>query len=226
MSDFNDNKSGQRQQSDPQKPLDHTQQEQDSSVPVSGEQPVVPVPPTDAENNEPNPPSQWQNQIPPQWPTGPQNQNGPQAPHVYYAPTNDPHGQYSPNKRAPQKILDPEQYELRRARNYILIANICGPVSLFVGGMLLAIIGLVFAILGFRKLSSLIKSNSSVSQIAKIIIRTAQISIVICAVAFILNAVTAYIMFPQILNMVQSGDYASLNAPSGNMPSGTSSTWG
>ncbi len=221
MSNLNQNQGVEGQQPEETQHVSETEQHQTAQTPATPKQPATP------QDNTPQPQSPWRQPMPPQWPTDNQPNQGPQPPQIPNAPGQDPNTQYSPNRHMPQPVyVVPEDQELRRARNYVLIANICGPVSLFIGGMLLAGVGLIFAILGMRKFNKLAQSNSAVSQVAKVMKRTSIISIVICAVAFALNAVTAYIMFPEIMNMVQSGDYGSLGGAPADSPSGATSTWG
>lgn len=211
MSDFNKNQGADEQQTE----VPQTNSPQDEH------------PDKSSSNNDQSQESQpWHIPMPPQWPTNDRDESQPNTPFQSEQNPETPQTQYSPNRRMPQQVLTPEQRELKSARNYMLVANICGPVSLFIGGMLLAGVGIVFAILAYRKFANLMKLNSSAGQIAKVMKRTATISIIICAIAFVLNAITAYIMFPEIMNIIQTGDYSSLSSVPGETPSGTTSTWG
>ena len=131
---------------------------------------------------------------------------------------NDGNHQFRPN------TLD--EQTLRSARSQTTFAFIAGPLSLFVGGMLLGTIGVICAFLANRKLHSLAQKTNETASIARGMLKTARTALVICLVAVALNAVSFAIMFPVIEQMLQSRDFASV---AGNMSAGTAagtSTWG
>ena len=131
---------------------------------------------------------------------------------------NDGNHQFRPN------TLD--EQTLRSARSQTTFAFIAGPLSLFVGGMLLGTIGVICAFLANRKLHSLAQKTNETASIARRMLKSARTALVICLVAVALNAVSFAIMFPVIEQMLQSGDFASV---AGNMSAGTAagtSTWG
>lgn len=112
------------------------------------------------------------------------------------------------------------------ARAQTAFAFIAGPLSLFVGGMLLGTIGAICAFFAFRKLHLLAQKNNETTSIARRMLKSTRTALVICLVAVTLNAVSFVIMFPVIEQMLQSGDFASI---AGNMSAGTAagtSTWG
>ena len=131
---------------------------------------------------------------------------------------NDGNHQFRPN------TLD--EQTLRSARSQTTFAFIAGPLSLFVGGMLLGTIGVICAFLANRKLHSLAQKTNETASIARGMLKSARTALVICLVAVALNAVSFAIMFPVIEQMLQSGDFASVAS---NMSAGTAagtSTWG
>lgn len=131
---------------------------------------------------------------------------------------NDGNHQFRPN------TLD--EQTLRSARSQTTFAFIAGPLSLFVGGMLLGTIGVICAFLANRKLHSLAQKTNETASIARGMLKSARTALVICLVAVALNAVSFAIMFPVIEQMLQSGNFASV---AGNMSAGTAagtSTWG
>ena len=115
--------------------------------------------------------------------------------------------------------------EIKSAQTLVMIANIAGPVSLFIGGVLLGSVGLVCGIVGYRKLSALAKKTTEVAAIASRLRRSSIIGMVICGIAIVLNAVSMYYFFPEFLAMLESGDYAGLAADAGAGAAG-SATWG
>lgn len=148
---------------------------------------------------------------PPEPPHRPSDQQTPQ----------DPDGNPSPNR---QEVRD-----LRTAQNLIMVGSVAGPVSLFFGGVLLSGAGALCAFLGLRKLNVLSKRGTDISMFALRIRRSAFIALAICGIAFILNAISFAIMYPVVLQAVETGDYGSLIPNAGNGgtgSSGTNSTWG
>lgn len=124
--------------------------------------------------------------------------------------------------------LQPNMLDLRNvksARTLIMVANIAGPVSLFIGGVLLGTAGLVCGIIGYRKLSALLKKKSEVADIAIRLRRSSIVAMVICSVAIILNAIAIYLMLPVVLEMLETGNYTGL-VPNAGTGTGGSSTWG
>lgn len=115
--------------------------------------------------------------------------------------------------------------ELKKSQTMVMVASIAGPVSLFIGGVLLSGIGLVCAIAAFRKLKKLIAKHTDVSVLAQRLKRSAIVGMAVCGVAFALNAISFYLMMPVVLEMMESGDYTSAMTDVGSGAAGTS-TWG
>ena len=97
--------------------------------------------------------------------------------------------------------------------------------SLFIGGVLLSGVGLVCAIVAFRKLKKLIAKHTDVSVLAQRLKRSAIVGMAVCGVAFALNAISFYLMMPVVLEMMESGDYTGAMTDVGSGAAGTS-TWG
>lgn len=115
--------------------------------------------------------------------------------------------------------------ELKKSQTMVMVASIAGPVSLFIGGVLLSGVGLVCAIVAFRKLKKLIAKHTDVSVLAQRLKRSAIVGMAVCGVAFALNAISFYLMMPVVLEMVESGDYTGAMTDVGSGAAGTS-TWG
>lgn len=163
----------------------------------------------------------------------------PEAPFTpAYVHTNDPearkqdsnqqNSQLPPNPQGPQ-MPTPSELDaqiLRKAQTNVLVASICAPVSLIIGGVLLGSVGLVFAILGFRKLTALAEKENDMAAVAKRIKRSASIAMVFCVVAIILNGISAWMMYPEIVATLQSGEYGTIFSGLGSGSAGSTSTWG
>lgn len=115
--------------------------------------------------------------------------------------------------------------ELKKSQTMVMVASIAGPVSLFIGGVLLSSVGFVCAIVAFRKLKKLIAKHTDVSVLAQRLKRSAIVGMAVCGVAFALNAISFYLMMPVVLEMMESGDYAGAMTDVGSGAAGTS-TWG
>ncbi|MBC5582916.1 hypothetical protein GS424_008520 [Eggerthella guodeyinii] len=115
--------------------------------------------------------------------------------------------------------------ELKKSQTMVMVASIAGPVSLFIGGVLLSGVGLVCAIVAFRKLKKLIAKHTDVSVLAQRLKRSAIVGMAVCGVAFALNAISFYLMMPVVLEMMESGDYTGAMTDVGSGAAGTS-TWG
>lgn len=114
-----------------------------------------------------------------------------------------------------------DERALRSAQSKITFAYIAGPVSLFLGGMLLGCIGLICAGLAYRSIGQLEHKETSVAQAATKLKKSACTALIICCIAFVLNAISMYFMYPIILDMLQNGQFGNV---AGSISS--SSTWG
>lgn len=119
-----------------------------------------------------------------------------------------------------------DQRELKSAQTMVMVASVAGPVSLFIGGVLLSGVGLVCAVIAFRKLNKLIAKRTDVSVLAQRLKRSAIVGMAVCGVAFALNAISFYLMMPIVLEMMETGDYSGMMADAGSGAAGSISTWG
>ncbi len=132
--------------------------------------------------------------------------------------------QMPPAPHESSRVLPPDESTLKRARTMIFIGNIAGPVSLFIGGVLLGTVGLACAAVARRNVASVAQREGAYQPTAQAMRRSATIAMVICLVAIIVNAVTAIMLFPQVMAAVQSGNFAGLGL--GGATSGATTTWG
>lgn len=144
-----------------------------------------------------------------------------QQPPVY--PNPEPNRQHPPIK--------PGYAEVKKVQNLALAASICGPVSVFIGGMLLSGVGIVCGFLGMRRADRIENGDKEVKEAATRARRSCVVALIVCAVAFALNAAYSFYMYPIIMDAVQTGDLSALmgNAASSGSVAGSgsgSSTWG
>lgn len=116
--------------------------------------------------------------------------------------------------------------ELRSAQNLILAASIIGPISLIFASLLFSVAGLTCGYLGFRKLKALEAKHTGISGVATRMKRSAIIAMSICGVATVLNVVLLWVLFPSLMEFIETGDYGNLLSGNGGSSAGTNSTWG
>lgn len=154
------------------------------------------------------------------------------APEAPPAPKSKQEDEYQPPTGPRISIAPPFQpnmqdyRELKSSQTLIMVANIAGPISLFIGGVPLSGTGLICGIIGFRKLSALAKKQTEVAAVASRLRRSSVVGMVICGIALVLNAVSLYFLLPEFMQLVESGDYAGLAADVGSGAAGPSATWG
>lgn len=104
-----------------------------------------------------------------------------------------------------------EAREFRSARSLMTASNIMGPVSIFFGGVLLSGCGIVCAVMSmnrFKRLSG--SSDKTMSSIANKMVKAAKASIAICVLAIVVNAISAALLFPVVMEAVESGQLDTL----------------
>lgn len=158
---------------------------------------------------------------------GAQNPSGPEPPPNYNAQSPRPQIQL-PGAQNPYETL--EFLEFQSARRMISVAQIMSLISLVIGGVALSTAALVVAILGFRKVtSSLHAANGDMVQTWLYLRRSSTIAIIMSCIALTANAVTLIIVYPTLMESLQSGDFASYFGLQGSSQGGASSSgsfWG
>ena len=102
--------------------------------------------------------------------------------------------------------------EFAHALKLARIAQIMALVSLVIGGVLLATAAVVVAVISYRRSSTLIDgSNFRMDTLAlQALKRTAVIAIVMGVLALGVNAIALAMIYPTMMEMLQTGDYATL----------------
>ena len=123
----------------------------------------------------------------------------------------------------------PSRNEYVSIRRYIIFSEVLALVSLLFGGMLLSGVALVVSVLGRRKAASGMLANQG-NPLWQALYRSSFIAIVMCAVALVLNLISAIFLYPMLMEMLQTGDYGALfgfGQPGSSVAPGTgNSTWG
>ena len=143
---------------------------------------------------------------------------------VSWSPSS-PYSDAQQQTAAPRPNKDDER-ALRSAQTKITFAYIAGPLSLFLGGMLLGCIGLICAGLAYRSLGQLERKEASIAQAAAKLKKSARTALIFCCVAFFLNAVSMYFMYPMILDMLQNGQISDVANSVSSGTASSDSAWG
>ena len=133
---------------------------------------------------------------------------------------------FNANPEKAAKIAD-----ARRVTNGAIIMAI---ISLFLGGVILSCISIVFAVLGYFRMKSVIEELAEDPIIVKTLRRSSIVGLIIAVVAFVLNFASMMYIMPQVIQAIQTNDYTALFGSNnwlnlGNAGTGTStgtSTWG
>lgn len=118
-----------------------------------------------------------------------------------------------------------DMQEVRSIRALTMVANIAAPVSLFIGGTLLSLVGLICAIIALVKVNKIIKSDREIAVLAKTYLRSCFVGLALCVVVLLANIATLMTIYPVIMEMMESGDYSALTGAFGG-DSEITETWG
>lgn len=101
--------------------------------------------------------------------------------------------------------------QLKSTQTLVTVAAVSGPVSLLIGGVLLAGIAVIAGILALVKVGKLSKDSSSeYADLVQKVKRSALVALAISVAALVLNAYALATIMPIILDSLQSGDTGSL----------------
>jgi len=123
-----------------------------------------------------------------------------------------------------------ELIEFLNARRMVVAAQVMAAVSLIIGGVVLSSAAFIVAVIGYRQVSKkLASAGPSVDKRWLLLKRSATVAIVAAIAALVFNAVVLIVVFPELVQMLQSGEYWSyLNGGEARhaQPGSTSSVWG
>ena len=128
-------------------------------------------------------------------------------------------------------MLNSEEKERKLAstRKLITFANIAGPVSLIIGGILLSTAGLICSLIARSRITMLKEQpqdrvfSQKVMQAAK----PGAIALIICTIALVLNVISLALVMPAVLEASQTGNLTTLFGGGAVNTAGTAtSTWG
>lgn len=100
--------------------------------------------------------------------------------------------------------------QLKSAQTLVTVTAVSGPVSIFIGGVLLAGIAVIAGVLAFVKIRKLSQKPSEYAELIQKVKRSALIALVISIAALALNVYALATIMPMMLEAIESGDASSL----------------
>ena len=96
------------------------------------------------------------------------------------------------------------------ARKFVIGAQICAIVSLFIGGIVLSAVSVVLAVIGYRTVSALANEVAASPTIATAYKRSAAIAILMTVLALVVNIASIVLFMPMIMEALQQGDLTGM----------------
>lgn len=118
-----------------------------------------------------------------------------------------------PNEGGSDPIKEPANETLRQlksAQTLVTVAAVSGPVSIFIGGVLLAGIAVISGILALVKIGKLRKQSSEYAELTKKVRTGAFVALAISVAALLLNIYALASIMPAMIDALQTGDAGNL----------------
>lgn len=123
-----------------------------------------------------------------------------------------------------------KEQKLASTRKLITFANIAGPVSLIIGGVLLSTAGLICSLIARSRINTMLKEQPQDQAFSQKVMRAAKpgaIALIICTIALVLNVISLALVMPAVLEATQTGNLTTLFGSGAVNTAGTAtSTWG
>jgi hypothetical protein len=123
-----------------------------------------------------------------------------------------------------------KERKLASTRKLITFANIAGPVSLIIGGVLLSTAGLICSLIARLRINTMLKEQPQDQVFSQKVMQTAKpgaIALIICTIALVLNVISLALVMPAVLEASQTGNLTTLFGSGAVNTAGTAtSTWG
>ena len=136
--------------------------------------------------------------------------------------------QPKPPSNTPVPFSESDAQLLETARKYISISRICAVVSLFLGGIVLSSISVILAFIGLSKINAY-ANRHSLEQSARLVLRRPGVlALGMCVFALVFNIVSLIVLYPIVMQSLQSGDFSGLfgSGQGGASLGSSSSAWG
>ena len=126
------------------------------------------------------------------------------------------------------KISHEDKQLLGTARKYISISQVCAVVSVFIGGVLLSSIAVVFSVLALFKLNTFAASHTLDQQARNAFKRPAYLAVGLSVLVLVFNIVSLILIYPMVMEGLQTGDLSGIfgTGQGGSSPGASTSTWG
>ena len=120
-----------------------------------------------------------------------------------------------------------EALEFQSARRFVTVSQVIALVSLFIGGIFASGVAVACACYAYGKLNRIGQAHPDQPDLLQAFQRTGRMAVGVAVVALAINAVTLVLLYPYVMDMMQSGDFGSLMGTSQSSGSGSGSvTWG
>lgn len=111
-----------------------------------------------------------------------------------------------------------------------MFANIAGPVSLIIGGVLLSTAGLICSLIARSRINVLIRQQPQDQVFTEKVMQVAKpgaIALIICSIALVLNIISLALVMPAVLEAAQTDSLQTLFGGGAiNTAGSATSTWG
>ncbi|MBR0404291.1 MAG: hypothetical protein IJI68_03670 [Eggerthellaceae bacterium] len=173
------------------------------------------------DGTSPEPPPSWK-------PAEPKHEQLYELPNGQDSRPENANPQPKPPSNTPIPFSESDAQLIEMARKYISISQICAVVSLFLGGIVLSTIAVILAFMGLSKINAY-ANRHSLEQSARLALRRPGVlALGMCVFALIFNIVSLIVLYPMVMQSLQSGDFSGLfGSGQGGASSGSSSSaWG
>ena len=144
--------------------------------------------------------------------------------------TPEPPTRFDANKTSslpPQGSPSTRASEFASTKRLVTIAQVMAIVSLLIGGVLLGTAALIVALVASSRVRSHQSDSGPEAVSWQSLKRSTTIAIVVTLLALAANIAALVIVYPMVIEAMQSGEYGSLLSGSAQMPGNTgTSTWG
>ncbi|MBR5259934.1 MAG: hypothetical protein IKV48_05630 [Eggerthellaceae bacterium] len=113
--------------------------------------------------------------------------------------------------------------QIKSAQTMITIATIAAPVSLIFGGVLLSAIAFICGPVGRKRLLKVTPSNAAEATAMQSAAKSVKMALIMCVIALSLNLISAYMMYPAYIELLQTAGTADIST---STVTTQSSIWG
>lgn len=119
-----------------------------------------------------------------------------------------------------------EAHEFQSARRFVTASLIISVLSLFFGGTFASCIALGCALYARSKLNRIVQAHSENPVMQMALSRVSAMAIGVAVVILIINIVAVVFLYPQVMEMIQSGNFGPFGGSQSTSTATGSVTWG